>query len=387
MRPVFSTDGKWLAFVVTKTPPADTAGGASGYSPVWLARGDGSDAHPVAGLRNALIVGWSPTGDVLAAIAGPVSKRVPYEALTTVRLVTPGQPTRVLVRSRDVWGAVWSPDGRQLAVVNVDPRFDDTLAVYPISGGPPRVWVRLQPHDHVNGMTGPLLDLAGWWRGFGIGAWVDGDGQTRNLDETPLDVISHPGAKARFLLDTLSVQTTRVLDGGNNAVAFVADISHGDNGGRVYWDAKQVQICTPPASCKPIVTDRSKVTLDPEWSPSGDQVALVEAPDRHAGGWGQDVLTRWYGQHVLRIYNTRTHRLRTIRAAAGATAPLWSPDGKSLVYLADDGVWLLPSLDAKPVQIATPLFTPSNWPSYFGQIAWSAQMSWWSISSERSSCL
>jgi Tol biopolymer transport system component len=379
VQPVFSPDGKWLAFLVTKTAPADMAGGALGYSPVWLARGDGSDAHPVPGLGRALIVGWSSRGDVLAAMAGPVSQRVPFESLTTVRLVTPGRPTRVLLHSRDVLGAVWSPDGRQLAVVNEDSRLADTLAAYPISGGAPTVWARLTPHDRVNGMTGPLLHPAGWWRGFGIGVWVYGDGATRNLDATPLDVIAHPGAKPRLLLDTLSVQTTRILDSSKSAVAFVADVSHGVNGGRIYWDAKQVQICTPPASCKPIATDRSKVTLDPAWSPSGDQLAFVEAPDRRAGGWGQQALTRWYGQHVLRIYDTRNQRLRTIAAARGATAPLWSSDGKSLVYLADDGVWLLPALDAKPVRIATPLFTPSSWPSYFGQIAWPAQLAWSSM--------
>jgi hypothetical protein len=48
------------------------------------------------------------------------------------------------------------------------------------------------------------------------------------------------------------------------------------------------------------------------------------------------------------------------------------------MYVDDDGVWLLPTLDAKPVRIATPLFAPSSWPSYFGQIAWPSQLSWWS---------
>jgi dipeptidyl aminopeptidase/acylaminoacyl peptidase len=379
LRPLFSPDGKWLAFIETSTAPVDVAGGATDYSQVWLAHGDGSDARPVAGLRSALLVGWSPKTDVLAVIAGPVSKRIPFQSLTTVRFVTPGGSARVLLRSRDVRGAVWSPDGKQLAVVNVDPRLADTLATYPISGGAPTIWATLHPHDHVNGMTGPLLDPAGWWRGLGIGVWVNGDGATRNLDETPLDVISRPGAKPRFLADTLSVQTTRVIASSSGAVALVADVSHGVNGGRVVWDAKQLQICTPaPRPCTPIVTDRSKVTLDPEWSPNGEQLAFVEAPDRQTGGWGQNVLTRWYGQHALRVYNTRTHRLRTIGPARGATAPLWSSDGKSLLYFANDGVWLLPRLDAKPVRIATPLFAPSSWPSYFGQMAWPAQLSWWS---------
>jgi hypothetical protein len=59
------------------------------------------------------------------------------------------------------------------------------------------------------------------------------------------------------------------------------------NGGRVVWDAKQLQVCTPaPTPFHPIVTDRSKVTLDPESSPSGEQLAFVEAPDRRTGGWG-----------------------------------------------------------------------------------------------------
>jgi dipeptidyl aminopeptidase/acylaminoacyl peptidase len=376
---LFSPDGKWLAFVETTTSLAFGAGGATAYSQVWLARGDGSDAHPVAGLGSAFLVGWSPRADLLAAIAGPVSKRIPFEALTTVRLVTPDGPTRVLLHSRDVRGAVWSPDGQELAVVNEDPRLADTLATYPISGGAPTIWARLHPHDQLNGMTQPLLSPAGWWRGLGIGVWVYGEGMTRNLDATPLDVISRPGAKPHFLANTLSVQTTRVIAGAVSAVAVVADVSQGVNGGRVVWDAKQLQICTTaPTPCKPIVSDRSKVTLDPAWSPSGEQLAFVEAPDRHTGGWGQNVLTRWYGTHVLRLYDVRSHRLRTLRAARGATAPLWSSDGKSLLYFADDSVWLLPRLAAKPVRIATPLFAPASWPSYFGQIAWPAQLSWWS---------
>ena len=379
LRPSFSPDGKWLAFIETRTSPKDVAGGALNYSQVWLARGDGSDPHPVAGLSSAWLVGWSPTADVLAASAGPISTRVPFESLTTLRVVTPGGSTRVVVRSRDVRDAVWSPDGRELAVVNEAPRLVDTLSVYPLAGGKPTLWATLHPHDHLNGMTQPLIDLAGWWKGLGIGVWVFGDGAGRNLDATPLDVIADPGAKPRFLADTLSVETTRIIAPSHDRIAVVADISNGVNGGRVYWDAKQVQICTAsPSSCRPIVAGRSTVTVDPVWSPSGKQLAFVQAPDRLQGGWGQSVLATWYGRHVLRVYDTRTERLSTIAAARGATIPLWSTNGKSLLYVDADGIWLLPTLDAKPVRIATPLFAPSNWPSYFGQMAWPAQLSWWS---------
>jgi dipeptidyl aminopeptidase/acylaminoacyl peptidase len=379
LHPSFSPDGKWLAFLETATTPAFVAGGATAYGQVWLARGDGSDAHPLPGLANATLSGWSPARDVLAVVAGPVSKRIPYGVLTTVRLIAPGSPGRLLLRSRYVRGAVWSPDGRQLAVVTETPRLVDTVASYPISGGGPVVWARFHPRQRVNGMRQPLVEPAGWWRGFGIGVWVFGDGMTHDLDATPLDVITAPGAKPRFLAETLSDGTTRVVDGGRSALAVVADVSHGINGGRVVWDAKQLQICTPsPAHCTPIVGDRSRVTLDPAWAPSGRRLAFVEAPDRSSAGWPQPVLRRWYGQHVLRIYDVRTHRLHAVAAASGATAPLWSSDGKSLVYFADDGVWLLQALDASPVRIATPVFAPSRWPAFYGQMSWPSQLAWWS---------
>jgi hypothetical protein len=379
LHPTFSRDGKWLAYVETATSPAFVAGGATVYGQVWLARGDGRDARPVGNLANAQLVGWSPVDDVLAVVAGPVSTRIPFGVLTTVRLVSPAGPVRILLRARYARGAVWSPTGRQLAVVTEQPRQVDTLAVYPVAPGARTVWATFHPHDYLNGMRQPLVDPVGWWRGFGIGVWVYGNGMTHNNDATPLDVIAAPGAEPRFLAETLSDQTTRVVASGKKALAVVADVSHGINGGRLVWDAKQLQICTStPRPCQPVVVDRSNVTLDPVWSPSGDRLALVEAPDLNSSGWPPGVLKRWYARHVLRVYDLGTHRLQTVAAAAGATAPLWSTNGTSLLYFASDGVWLLPTVAAKPVRIATPLFAPSSWPAYYGQMAWLAQLAWWS---------
>lgn len=64
--------------------------------------------------------------------------------------------------------------------------------------------------------------------------------------------------------------------------------------------------------------------------------------------------------------------------ARGAAVPAWSADGKSLLYIARDGIWLLPRLAGPPMRIATPLFPPGNWPSYYGQVDWAAQYAWWS---------
>jgi dipeptidyl aminopeptidase/acylaminoacyl peptidase len=376
LHPTFSSDGEWIAWVQTATPPSMVPGGGGGSGQLWLARGDGRNAHPVSGLAHATLLGWSPNTDVLAVTAGPISNHVPYGAQTTVRLVDPDGGVRELLRARDVKGGVWSPDGHRIALVIETRRLVDILAAYPIDGGAPTIWQRFDETDHLNGMTEIVVDPVGWWRGLGIGLWVYGDGAVHNNDATPLDVVAAPGGKPRLLTDALSDGTTRVVTATDGTLAVVADISHGVNGGRIVWDKKQLQTCTRSAACEPVVVSPSKVTLDPAWSPDGRTLAFVEAPDLNNGGWTQSLLKRWHRQHVLRLLDLQTRRIQTIAAAKGATAPSWSPDGKSLLYVARNGIWLLPTLPARPIEIASPLFKPTLWPSFYGQMAWPAQFAW-----------
>jgi hypothetical protein len=63
--------------------------------------------------------------------------------------------------------------------------------------------------------------------------------------------------------------------------------------------------------------------------------------------------------------------------------PTWSTDGKSLLYVSRDALWLSPATGGNPTEIATPLFAPAEWLhprfgviSYYGQINWTGQFNW-----------
>lgn len=375
--PVFSVDGKWLAYLARRHDPVTN----SDRSELWIARADGRSAHRVRGFTAFGLYGWSPRADLVAVTAGPVQTAQPCPCFTptSLRLVSPSGSARVLARAPWIRSAAWSPDGKQIALgIENDPAFGHPSSIisYPIDGDTPTTWLRVNPQQRLDGLNGALLDPVGWWRGVGIGFWIYGDGATHNLDATPLDLIEKPGARPRLLAKTLSDGPTRVIAAGGGRLAIVADVGDGRGGGRVAWDEKQVQVCHAVDGCRGLVTTPRTVSVDPAWSPDGATLVFAVAPDNRASGWRQSSLARWFGEHRLLLFNAKTGRIRNVPAANGATVPLWSSDGKSLLYVSGDGLWLLPTLTSTPVEIATPLFPPHNWPSYFAQIAWGAQFAW-----------
>ncbi|HZS25539.1 MAG TPA: hypothetical protein VFA30_11215 [Gaiellaceae bacterium] len=362
--PVFSADGKWLAYLERARYGDD--------SRLWLARADGSGARAVAGLRAVSLVGWSPVGDLLAVSAGQerTKRPCPCYSPTTVRVVSPDGSDRIVARSSWVYGARWSPGGTALAVA-ADLHPVSTIAVYPVSGGHGTTWLRLTARGRLNGLTGVLFDVAGWWPQLGIGFWVFGDGAVRNNDETPLDLVAAPGASPRLLGQTLSDGTTdAVAAGSRGEVAIVTD--HG--GGRAAWQDKRVEVCGT-GRCSALPHAAGDVTLDPSWAPDGTTLAYIEAPNVRTGPWSQRALAAWFAAHRVFLYDASTGHVRPLPAAHGATAITWSHDGRSMLYVRDDALWLLPALGGKAVRIVAPIFRRA-WPQYFAQVAWSSQFGW-----------
>lgn len=364
--PTFSPDGKWLAFLKTRS--------GRSYSQLWIARANGSDAHLVPKVQAVALYGWSPSSDVLAVGTGPEQTKqpCPCNVQTRLRIVSPDGIVRTLARSSWIYGAAWSPNGASIAAAEITYP-TSKLVVYPAAGGPGTTWFTIGAHQRLDGMNQILFQIAGWWRRLGIAFWVFGDGAVRNPDATPLDLVKAAGSPPRLLGQTLSNGgTDATAAGAAGEVALVTD--HG-GAGRAAWQGKQIKLCGP-TSCHALRRGPGTLTVDPAWSANGKTLAYAQAPTVLVSPWTQKAIAAWYGAHHLRLYNTATGRTRSVPAADGATAINWSANGRSLLYVRGDALWLLPTLGSKPVRIATPLYPPHNWPQYFAEIAWASRFAW-----------
>ncbi len=364
--PTFSPDRRWLAFV--------TGTMATPQVSLWIARADGSRAHRVTGLVLGDAFGWSPRSDLYAVAAGPVSTRFPFGQPTTVRLVSPSGSARTIATAPGVVGAAWSPDGASLAVSTIGHDFVPSLHSYSVVNDKSTVWTGAPD------VRGDWLVPAGWWDRWGVvytvidnGAVPDGEG---SFEDAPLYSLGAPDATPHLLGDTLTDDSDGAPSASNSGLlAFVSDAGQDP---RTPWDGKQVQICAPaPLTCSPAPAPAGDVTEDPVWSPSGSMLAYVAAPSRNGfDEYFPAVVSSWYGSHRLELYDPATRLASEVNGAPGATAPSWSGNGQSVLYVADDGLWFLPTATAPPVEISSPLFTPPNPASYYGVIDWQQQFGW-----------
>jgi hypothetical protein len=418
--PTLSPDGKWLAFL-TSTGSSDS----TGIENLWIASGSGADAHEARDLLVNSSFGWSPTTDVLGVVtdATPVTSEghVAFPHPTAVELVAPDGTARQLLRlpssdtapAPSIEDAVWSPTGHAVAVSTL--AFADVghtvVRSYPVDGGVPTTWFSISNTAQLPGTcTGcgghdTIADLAGWWSNWGISFWVYSSGAIRNPDNTPLELLTSPGSTPRIIGETLSDGITdSIAASANGSLAIVSSTA-----GRSYGQGKDVEICARDTlTCSPIPqasvwngpddlscplphcplgpspgSSGSGVSLDPQWSPTGTTLAYVKSPDWITPGWPA---LSWYGTHELFLWNAKTNTSTQIAAVSGVSVPTWSKDGENLLYVANDALWLSSASGSSPVEIESPLFPEQDWRtvatsdtfSYYGQIAWTGQFSWWS---------
>lgn len=347
-REQFSPNGSWLSYSL-----------ASGQ--VWLARSNGEDPRLVA---NGGWDTWLPDGRLLAGnsvfevSAGAVAQRV-----GTV--------------PSDLAG--WSSDGKRYAFV------DDSLVISfskPTTGtdrlqlsrslyGKRVTWYQSRvSFSAASGSVGNFLDAVNVLPGSGAVLFTLDPFHSASLaaDGLGLYEVRAPGASPAKLGVTVG---DTVAVGPPGKFAF----TNGPN--RYAWLTKSAVACSAAkATCSPLPAGAGKLTVYPAWSGHSGALVYVEAPSSSASDFWQPTVQRWYSAHTLWALPAGSRAASEVKGAAGASAPLWSRDGQSLMYVADDSLWLLPSVSSSPVRVESPLFSPRAWPSYYGQVNWSGQFAW-----------
>lgn len=359
--PAWAPDGRWLAYLVTRR--SSYFAGSTGT--LWLVRADGTGARQV--LHRVDGFSWSPSTDVLAVDQTARGARLAGPAW----LVRPGHDPRRIAGLED--GLSWSPDGARLAFsAAVRPRqggFYGLLGTMDATGGHRVVHYRSREN---------LMILHGWTQdGRSLLAWADAQGSASlAADGLPLRAVSLVNGHAH------RVATTLVDPGFVSTSPKTSDIAVAAGVDRELADHKLVELCTVGGTCSRLPGHRpGATTLDPALSPAGYQLAFVHAgahpPQTSAPPYAQRSIQAWYRTRTLWLDSYtggNPHRLRA--AGTGVAAPQWSHDGRSILFVRDNALWLIHANSHRPARrIAGPLFA-GHWPNYYGYVSWSDQFAW-----------
>jgi dipeptidyl aminopeptidase/acylaminoacyl peptidase len=346
--PQFSPNGRWLSF-------------ALGRGRVGIARADGSAVRIAKGAAV-----WLPNSDLLLG--------------DSIFRVTQGGRMRLMrVAQAPANLSVWASDGSRYAFVSRRLVYGKHASFHGLEQlrlsnslrGPRTLWHQERiSFNRRDGSKGNAI--------AGIVVLPHHEGVLVSFDPMQSASIAADGTPlyevraARGPLQKLGVTVGRRI-----SIGAAGQVAIGGGGDRYAWTTKTVETCAAAnARCTAVAAPAEKLTLDPAWSPNGKALAFVAATPESAGDFVQKTIKRWYATRHLWLLRASSTRPVELPGTTGAAAPVWSRDGKSILYVANDALWLIPRLGEHPRAIAGPLFPPNHWPSYYGQIDWTNQFAW-----------
>jgi len=387
--PALSPDGRRLAFPATS---------GSGKSAIWVRSLDGLTAQPLAGTDGGTFPFWSPDGKYLGFFAEGQLKRIDAS----------GGPELTLCPAHLGCGGTWSPEGTIVFSV-----FGSALQRVPAAGGSPSPATTMDPARHERLHMFPSFLPDGRHFLFTSVALTDGEillgsidvpaGHGKLLAATPSNAVYSAGfllfsregtlmarpfhpASATFAGDAVPVAEQVALFNG-----IYANFSVSANGTLVYqrgaarvtrqlaWfdrGGKQLAPIGEPADYRPFGISPDGKSLAVSVIEAGSQnIWIIDVRgirSRFTYGKGLDNHPIWSpdGRTIVFGSNRKGH-LDLYRKAADLSgqeellcednldkAPTgWSADGKSVIYYGNNGgdssVWMLPLTgNAKPIAVA-----------------------------------
>jgi len=269
-----------------------------------------------------------------------------------------------------VFDFVWSPQG-ELAYLAFtpppNPPYPTTSfhlhVVDPIGGGDPRPVSLLPERQHgyleLGGFTPDGRNLLFWDNPMGSGS-IAADGLP--LMRVPID-----GGTPETLGSTL-VRRSWVAQGGHGQVEIVT------GKGRDAMQPRALVTCSG-ADCTQ-TTGPGVSELDPAWSVDGRQLAFVrtepvDVPVSTPRDPLQENLAR-YRARTLWVDAPGGEPVEVVGAGAGVAEPRWAVDGRHIVVLRDQQLWLLDIRGGDAVAITGPLGSAGREPYAPGMAAYEA---------------
>lgn len=358
LHPKWSHDGQWLAYLIVSQENQDRGS-------IWVVKRDGTERRPVTGLPETVGCGtgifkWSPADNVLA---------VSCRGIWLIR--EPGRPRQVLNIGPDITPDIaWSPDGRQIAYSLTLPYTEENVvdrsdALYTLD---------IKSGQTVERLIAPAAGiwLVAWWPdGKGILYWED-PFHGASIAADGLELCSLPiGSKkpVRFTVGlTNRCWFSLASDGRLLRVA---------GAGRETWTNKWLEICNiKNQTAVRIEIPRGCVPADPAFSPDGGQIAFVAAPDLGSGEYpSMDKIKNWSNSMTLWVANPDGSGARALdRAGSNVQQPQWSKDGKYIMFMAEDYLWIIDRQGRERHRVAGPFSTNDNEESRYsygsGSDAW-----------------
>lgn len=380
--PRWSPSGEWLSF-----------GNSLGTA---LVHSNGSGLRRADGFTS-----WSPVADRYSGVDADgaiFTEGADGSGRTTV---VPAPQTGDGVRI-EVGGAMWSPDGawlaytvRQTATSGTPPDRESSMWLVSAEGGAP-----IKVYD----AGSPARDDIGL-----IGWSPDGHALFFALDpffsaSAPEDGLT---LQALLVLPTVHVSRGPVLFAPKPATLLLHDglwtrkpagsaIAVTDGSGRETWTNKRIAIVSWAAGTVTDVTPADVAAMAPAWSPDGERIAYVAAPDAGTSVSGGDpakaAMTKrkiWVmDTHADEPYGANQHQL-TADAAYRDERPQWTADGSQILFARLDAndrasLWLVPAEGGTPSPVVDdlgPLPDSSGapvWFGYYGYIGWDPLFALWS---------